>query len=132
LLLFYLVTISLIINVIFLFNSFIEAIINPKYILTIPPLCNISLFVFSILLLSLHNSSTKFNLQNQFLESFLISVQVFRFFFLIKYVKFMKKFMQMFKKVLIKSFPIMVFFIIIWFFYSLIGIFVFINDLIIS
>lgn len=112
---------SSIFNLIFLFESIIEIIINPKTIMSFLPWCNILFFVSSIFLLTIFKYDSNENKTNDFLESFLISIQILRCFFTVKYVKFMKKFVATFKNVLRKSFPIIVFFLIIWFFYSLLA-----------
>lgn len=113
--------ISLVLNVIFLLESIIEIIINSKALYKLTPLCNLLLLLCSIILLSLSHSTAHFDRNTEFLKNILASLQTLRFFFLTKYVRFMKRFLRIFRQVLAKSFPIIFFFLIVWFSYGLIG-----------
>ena len=109
------------INIIFRLETFLSVISSPDSILKIWQVLNVFFVACSISLLYLNVlSSTKGTLYS-FIDDLLLSSQIFRFFLMMKHVKFIKKFLKTFKTIIIKSFPIIILFFIVIFFYGLIG-----------
>ena len=112
---------SFVINLIFLLETCLSVLSNPRSFFKFWQLANIFFVLCSITTLYLNVLQSDYLISHSFMDSFLISAQIFRFFLITKHVKFIKKFLRTFRTIIIKSFPIIILFLMILFFYGLIG-----------
>lgn len=116
---------SFAINAIFLLETILTVISHPHSILKFWHISNVFLVLCSVSTLYLNVlSETQGNL-HAFIDNSLTSAQIFRFFLIMKHVKFVRKFIKTFKMIIIQSFPIISLFFMVIFFYGMIGFFIF-------
>ena len=122
-LIFILDILSFFINIIFLISTFLWIFAIPRSIFKIHQISNIIFVICSFLILYLNVFQSNYEESHNIGESWLVSTQIFRFFLIMKQVKFIKKFLKTFKLIIIKSYPIIALFLSVLFFYGLIGMF---------
>ena len=114
---------------IFVMESLLKIIAKPSSFFKIWQISNFFFIICSLLTFYLTTMSSKPEIDYNFYLSFLLSAQIFRIFLIVKHVKFIKKLLRTFKTILTKSFPIIILFFIVLFFYGLIGNFLFFNQI---
>ena len=112
---------SFAINLVFLIETFLSVTSHLRSLFKIRQIANIFFVLCSICTLYFNVLKLDYETSHSLYNSFLVSVQIFRFFLIMKQVKFLKKFLKTFRTIIIKSFPIIVVFFIVIFFYGLIG-----------
>ena len=119
--LFILDVISFVINLVFLLETCLSVASHPRSLFKIWQIANIFLVLCSIFSLYFNVIESNYETSHSLYNSFLVSVQIFRFFLIMKHVKILKKILKTFRRIIIKSFPIILLFFLVLFFYGLIG-----------
>ena len=95
----------------------------PRSIMKIHQIANILFVISSFFILYLNVLQSDYELSHSLAESYLVSMQIFRFFLIMKHVKFIKKFLKTLQIIIIKSYPILALFFLVLSFYGLLGTF---------
>ena len=107
---------------IFLLETLLAVFSYPRKLLKKWHLLNIGFVCCSIITLYIHFLNDNFGILHPILKSLMVSAQIFRFFLIMKHVKFIKKFLVRFYTIIKKAFPIIILFFMILFFYGLVGV----------
>ena len=109
------------INIIFLIETFLIIIANPYSLTKIWQILNVFFVFCSSISMYVNVVNPTDQKWHPFIESMLVSTQIFRFFLIVKHLKSVKKYLKLFKLIIIKSMPIISLFFIVIFFYGVIG-----------